>query len=123
MQNDIMNGHESILSEIKQIGREIAELQHQIHLAVGSLAELARRFDALEPIGAPVKCGAETHSHDVCKSCGTKLEHHGAEAGDLLICRNCGWSEFVDTEGAESCVHSEYTLFPAGETRNAWARS
>lgn len=96
-----------LLAEMRQIHREVAELHREMSQALGGLATLVRALDAINIHDQSQPGVTALQARQNCPSCGAKVEHHGAEAGDLIICRNCGWSEFVDANGAESDVHAD----------------
>ena len=79
----------NLLLEVK--GGQMAELQsaHHLEQILGDM-----QYRPIQPVVT-----ADT-SH--CHVCGGPLEHHGAQAGQLLLCPSCGWSEFVGRDGLSS---------------------
>lgn len=89
--------HRETLAALRCLSSVIAELREvkALESAVDHrLGDLAARIDKATP-PAPA-------DHTRCKACGAPLETHHAPAGDLLCCRNCGWSEFLTLDGRAS---------------------
>lgn len=99
--------------EIDQIYATVKQTQMAVLLLARSIEQL-RDCDASarQPVRAPLSPAS-------CGNCGSHLDCHHAEAGDLLICPVCGWSDFVAFDGDQPKVPAAMaerpvTPIPAG---------
>lgn len=125
-----------VVTEMRQIHEEVAQLHHEMRQALISLSELVKEFASLKATDEATKeavigladrlardmTARPRPSPKLCPSCGAPLERHGADSGDLIICRSCGWSEFVDVNGVESYVHSDLPALGDVKPGYAWTR-
>ena len=116
---------------LAQIRQEVLALHRDVLQAVRYLSVMAAGISALRglaaqmqarlappppPAAAPV---GERHAQH-CHSCGARVTRHPAEAGVLLLCPVCGWSEFVARDGQEIAEVRPDPVPPCPRT-NHWA--
>lgn len=84
---------ELIYAAVKQTQLAVVALARSIEQLRGCDEETRTMVHTLQvSVCKPARPAAE-RIH--CDNCGAPLEHHHAEAGELLICSVCGWSDFV----------------------------
>lgn len=116
----------TILSELQQIRQEIAALNREIVSVTRYLQVIASAVSDIRGLEAQaaaaptvVPAHASVNSQR-CHACGAQVSRHPAEAGVLLLCPVCGWSEFIERDGHETSeVRPEQA--PPGPRTNHWA--
>ena len=115
-----------LLQEVRQIHQEMTNMHRDVLHAMRYLAAIAsgirdiRGFEAKiasAPAQVPAHAAINTQR---CHSCGATLSRHPAQAGVLLLCPTCGWSEFVEHDGHETAEVSPQTAPPGPQNRH-WA--
>jgi hypothetical protein len=110
-----LNDDNSINSEICDTITHMQQELHAVHIDIQktlncfsdlvsaineirtSQAQISARLGVAATIQAKQK---EDTTH--CHACGGPVTRHPAEAGTLLLCAACGWSEFISRDGRES---------------------
>ncbi len=82
-----------VLDRAARLEKELASLRTELHLAITAIDGLKAALDAVA--AGRRRMAART----ICPGCGSHVDHHLAEAGDLQICPICGWSEFIGHKG------------------------
>lgn len=113
---------------LAQIRQEVLSLHRDVLQAVRYLSMMVAGINELRGLAAQVQARlvplppsttSERHAQR-CHSCGARVTRHPAEAGVLLLCPVCGWSEFVARDGQEMAeVHPDPV--PPCPRGNHWA--
>ncbi|MBR9972017.1 hypothetical protein [Magnetospirillum sulfuroxidans] len=105
----------AIHMEIQKTLQCVSELVSAINDIRTSQAQISARLGVAAAIQAKRK---EDTSH--CHACGGPVTRHPAEAGTLLLCPACGWSEFIGRDGRESS-EVRPDVAPFCSRHNPWA--
>lgn len=99
-----MTARDPIPAPVANVNRDVALLRQEVRDLRRQLLNIVRYVNAHMPPHPPEALPDRRHCHD----CGAPLSHHRAQAGELLLCTACGWSEFVSRDGHEYCeIHPD----------------
>ena len=125
--NDGSNTDKSTSGEVALMRQELHDLRQDILKSLHYLSAVVSAINGLRASQARMAdhLGIDTtaivnRNTQHCHACGGPVTRHPAEAGVLLLCSACGWSEFIDRAGRESSEVRPDSVPPSPQ-RNHWA--
>lgn len=103
-----------VFDRTARLEKELSSLRMELHLAVAAIDSLTAKL-ASDAAGRR-RMAART----ICPNCGSHVDHHLAEAGDLQICPICGWSEFIGNKGERCTGIAASSDVGGGAAPSAW---
>jgi hypothetical protein len=101
LRNDVYMLRREVLAALRSVTSALSEISDKKDLesqARYCLVHLQSRLDHLTATRQPDRLH--------CHVCGAPTVRHAAEAGELVCCGSCGWSEFITFDGAELSASS-----------------
>lgn len=125
--NDDSRGDSATSEDIALMRRELHDLHQEIQKSLHYLSAVVSVVKDLRASQTRItaslgidKAVVINRNAQHCHACGAPVTRHPAQAGVLLLCTACGWSEFIDRDGRESSEVRPDPVPPSPQ-RNHWA--